>query len=97
MKFRWKLILYFGFAGVLASTFMTILRFAKKDFQGDLINICGNFFLNAIQGYVLVVIIASVVLYVLSRINKVLPWNKRVFLRFAADLIITPVDRKSVV
>ncbi|SMD35869.1 Histidine kinase [Reichenbachiella faecimaris] len=90
MKFSWKLILYFGFAGVVASVFMTVLRFARKNFEGDIINVCGNFFLNAIQGYVLVVIVASIVLYVLGWIDRFLPWNRKAFLRFIADLVITP-------
>lgn len=69
---------------------MSTLRFVQNDFKGDIINVCGNFFLNAIQGYVLVVLVASVVLLVLSWINKVFPWNKNAYVRFAADLLITP-------
>lgn len=67
------------------------MRFVQNDFEGDIINVCGNFFLNAIQGYVLVVLVASVVLLVLSWINKVFPWNKNAYVRFAADLLITPI------
>ncbi|MEP1782433.1 histidine kinase [Reichenbachiella sp.] len=91
MKFNFRIILYFGFAGVLASVFMTVVRFADNNFQGDIINICGNFFLNAIQGYVLVVLVASVVLYVLALINKAFPWNKNAYVRFAANSLITPI------
>lgn len=91
MKFNFKIILYFGFAGVLASAFMSTLRFAQNNFQGDFINVCGNFFLNAIQGYILVVLVSSVVLLVLSWINKVFPWSKNAYVRFSADLLITPL------
>lgn len=91
MKFNLRIILYFGFAGVLASAFMSTLRFVQNNFEGDIINVCGNFFLNAIQGYVLVVLVASVVLLVLSWINKVFPWNKNAYVRFAANLLITPM------
>ena len=91
MKFSWRLVLYFGFSGVLASFFMAAVRFSENNFSGDLLHACGNFFLNALQGYILVVIVASAVLYLLVWINRVLPWQERTVLRFFADLIITPI------
>lgn len=91
MKFNFRIILYFGFAGVLASVFMTVVRFANNNFQGDILNICGNFFLNAVQGYVLVVLASTVVLSVLAWINRVFPWNKNAYIRFMADFLITPI------
>lgn len=91
MKFRFKVILYFGFSGVLVSAFFTVLRLVESDFQGSFLNICGNFFENALIAYILTVIVASVVMAVLVRINRLFPWKKNAWLRFAADFVITPI------
>lgn len=91
MKLRWKLILYFGFAGVLASVVLTLLRMIESDFAFDFFTICGNFFFNALSAYLLTVLVSVVVMYSLLKINAFFPWNKNAFIRFCADVIITPI------
>ncbi|WP_422360531.1 sensor histidine kinase [Reichenbachiella sp.] len=91
MKFRWRLILYFGFAGVVASVVLTLLRMIESDFAFDFFTICGNFLLNALSAYVLTVLVSVVVMHTLIKINRVFPWRKNAVARFCADVIITPL------
>lgn len=91
MKFSWRVILYFGFAGVGASVFLTMLRVIESDFSQGFADICGNFFLNALSAYILTVLVSVVVLHSLIKINEVFPWRQKPVIRFVADLIITPL------
>lgn len=91
MKFRWRLILYFGFAGVLASVVLTLIRMIESDFAYDFFTICGNFFLNALSAYIITVIVAVVVMHTLIQINHFFPWRKNAVIRFTADVVITPL------
>ncbi|MEP2023641.1 hypothetical protein, partial [Reichenbachiella sp.] len=76
MKFSWRLILYFGFAGVAASIFLTLLRMINANFAYSFFAICGNFFVNALSAYVLTVLVCVVVMWSLIRINRILPWKE---------------------
>lgn len=91
MKFNYRIVLYFGWAGVAASIFFTFLKLLKNDFEGEFLSICGNFFLNALLGYAYTVIVSYAILLTLRKINRVLPWQKNALARFSANLLITPI------
>ena len=87
-----KLIFYFGFAGILPVIFFR----TKELLDGANASLDGDYFLSILVGLVVSYCVtasvsAAVMLLPIRLFEKYLPWERNIWKRFFADLIITPI------
>ncbi|MFY0650761.1 MAG: histidine kinase [Cyclobacteriaceae bacterium] len=91
LKINKRIVLYFGLGGLLPAFFFT-----GEDLYNDQLDLSSTFFyynllLNIVISCILTSIISLIVAYSLEGIDRILPWRKSIWKRFAVDLFITPL------
>ncbi len=84
-----KIILYFGCAGALPSTFFI----GRKIFLGEVTTFDFTFLINSISdlilGYIITALVSAAVIYSIVILDKYLPWDKGIWKRIIAEFFYT--------
>lgn len=91
MKINKKIVLYFGLGGILPVIyFVGEGLYEGKDDPTSLV-FYTDILIDLVLSYGMTTSISLVVLLCLEKVNQIFPWEKNIWVRFAADITITPI------
>lgn len=88
---RKKIILYFGFAGILPAIFFT----AQKIYTGEVTEFDAVFYIkfviNLIMAYIITALVSASVIFSIQLLDKHFPWEKGIWKRIFTEFIYTNI------
>lgn len=90
MKINQKIVFYFGLGGILPVIFFAIEGLYTGEKVLSAPSFYSNVLIDLVISYTMTTSVSWLVLISLKQVDKIFPWEKNIWKRFAADILITP-------